>query len=85
MDLIGFKVEVAYSAGNPDELVMSHPSIEPRVIRPLVIGEFVGPAPKLTLLVRDTHSRMLRAMETQEEEERRGATSFRDLLDREDA
>lgn len=34
VDVIGFKVQVAYSAGNPNELVMYHDSIEPQVIRP---------------------------------------------------
>ncbi len=85
VDLIGFKVEVAYSVGNPDELVMYHPSIEPRVIRPLIIGEFVRPTPKLKPLVQAPHSRMLRAMEVQEERQREGATSFKDLLKQEDA
>lgn len=85
VDMIGFKVEVAYSAGNPNELIMYHPSIEPRVIRPLVIGEFVRATPKLTPLVQASHSRMLRAMETLEERQREGATSFKDLLKQEDA
>lgn len=84
VDLIGFKVDVAYSAGNPDELVLYHPSIEPRVIQPLVIGEFVRPAPKLAPLVQPSHSRMLRAMADQEERKREGATSFRDLLKKEE-
>ncbi len=85
VDLIGFKVEVAYSAGNPDELMLYHPSIEPRVIRPLVIGAFVRPTPKLKPLVEAPHSRMLRAMADQADERpREGATSFKDLL-KEDA
>lgn len=85
VDLIGFKVEVAYSAGNPDELMLYHPSIEPRVIHPLVIGAFVRPTPKLKPLVEAPHSRMLRAMADQADERpREGATSFKDLL-KEDA
>lgn len=80
VDVIGFHVEVAYSAGNPDELVMYHPTIEPRVIRVLTIGEFVRKTPSVEPLVKASSSRMLRAIEQKQERQREGATSFKELL-----
>ncbi|MFZ2256607.1 MAG: hypothetical protein WAV55_00525, partial [Clostridiaceae bacterium] len=81
VDVIGFKVQVAYSAGNPDELVMYHDSIEPRVIRPLVVSEFVKVRIKPNPLVEAPRSRMLQAMEKQQDDRpREGATSYRDLM-----
>ena len=81
VDVIGFKVKVAYSASNPDELTMYHDSIEPRVIRPLVIGEFVKARITPDPLVEALNSRMLQAMEKQKADRpREGATSYRDLM-----
>ena len=81
VDVIGFKVQVAYRVGNPDELVMYHDSIEPRVIRPLVVSEFVKVRVKPETLVEAPRSRMLQAMENKKvEPPREGATSYRDLM-----
>ena len=81
VDVIGFKVQVAYRVGNPDELVMYHDSIEPRVIRPLVVSEFVKVRVKPDPLVEAPRSRMLQAMENKKvEPPREGATSYRDLM-----
>ena len=81
VDVIGFKVKVAYSASNPDELTMYHDSIEPRVIRPQVISEFVKAKIKPDPLVEAPNSRMLQAMEKQKADRpREGATSYRDLM-----
>ena len=84
VDVIGFRVSVAYSADNPDELMMYHPATEPRVIHPLVIAEHVRPAPVVRPLVEVGHSRMLRAIEKKHERQREGATSFTDLLHKQD-
>lgn len=84
VDVIGFRVSVAYSADNPDELMMYHPATEPRVIHPLVIAEHVRPAPVVRPLVEVGHSRMLRAIEKKHERQRGGATSFTDLLHKQD-
>ena len=81
VDVIGFKVKVAYSASNPDELTMYHESTEPRVIRPQVISEFVKAQIKPDPLVEAPNSRMLQAMEKQKADRpREGATSYRDLM-----
>lgn len=80
VDVIGFRVSVAYSVDNPNELMMYHPMIDPRVIKPLVIAEHVRPAPVIRPLVEAGHSRMLRAIEKKQEHQREGATSFANLM-----
>lgn len=80
IDVIGFQVDVAFSADNPHELVMHHPSIDPRVIHPIVITEHVKASPQLRPMVAAEHSRMLRAIEKRHEHKREGATSYKDLM-----
>lgn len=80
IDVIGFQVDVAFSADNPNELVMHHPSIDPRVIHPIVITEHVKASPQVRPMVAAEHSRMLRAIEKRHEHKREGATSYKDLM-----
>lgn len=46
-DLIGMKVDVAFSPGNPDELEIFHEGFEPRKIKPLKITEHTAPRKRI--------------------------------------
>jgi putative transposase len=51
-DLIGMKVDVAFSPGNPGELEIFHEGFEPRKIRPLEITEHTAPRKRIPLPVK---------------------------------
>ncbi len=82
-DLIGLKVSVEYSADNPDELIVSHPNIEPRVIHKLRPSSFCSRRTKALADTAATTSRALDAAAKTHHQQKTqlGATNFRGFME----
>ena len=76
--LIGFTVEVSYDPGNPDDLTVHYPGMEPFQAKPLRIGEFCDKTPTLPVSMQEERpktSRLLDVLEKKYEEEQKMLTN----------
>ena len=76
--LIWFTVEISYDPGNPEDLTVHYPGIEPFQAMPLRIGEFCDKNPTLPVSMQEEKpktSRLLDALEKKYEEDRKMLTN----------